>query len=69
MTFLSLVVYSFILQNYRRWGKLAFVLVRAARAARATCLFVCIRAARAATGRGRIVSVSTETPTRNPCKL
>lgn len=46
-----------------------FVLVRAARAARAIYLFVCIRAARAATGRGRVVSVSTETPTRNPCKL
>ena len=49
MTFLSLVVYSFILQNYGRRGKLAFVLVRAARAARAAWLFVCIRAARAAT--------------------
>ena len=69
MTFLSLVVYSFILQNYRRRGKQSFVLVRATRAARAVYLFVCIRAARAATGRGRIVSVSTETPLRNPCKL
>ena len=49
MTFLSLVVYSFILQNYRQRGKQSFVLVRAARAARATCLFVCIRATRAAT--------------------
>jgi len=66
MTFLSLVVYSFILQNYGRRGKQSFVLFRAARA---TYLFVCIRAARAATRRGRVVSVSTETPTRNPCKL
>ena len=69
MTFLSLVVYSFILQNYRRRGKLSFVLVRAARAARATYLFVCIRAAHAANQRGWVVSVSTETTLRNPCKL
>jgi len=47
MTFLSLVVYSFILQNYRRRGKQSFFLVRADRADRATYLFVCIRAARA----------------------
>lgn len=51
MTFLSLVVYSFILQNYGRRGKQSFVLVRAARAARAVYLFVCIRAARASWAR------------------